>query len=202
MELLAWLLAGLAEIVFYISVAVAVLLGLRIVVSWMGLNPFSWFAYNLTKLTEPLVRPLRFPFSGRYTRFELLPIVAAVLVLMNGLFVSAVLGQLASILRALADNARGGEFALRTVASESIKLLGLLYVVAIFMRFLLPYLGVGFRSRLMRFIYAITEPLLKPLRKPLIRLLGATPFDFTALVAIFIVWIITGILADVAWKAM
>lgn len=202
MDVAAWLLESLAEIVMYVSIAVAVLLGLRMIVAWMGLNPFGWFAYNLTKLTEPLVRPLRFPFSGRYTRFELLPVVAAVLVLMNGLFVSAVLSQLASIMRSLAGNARGGGFAVRIVASESIKLIGLLYVVAIFLRFLLPYLGVGFRSRRMHFLYGITEPLLKPLRKPLNRLLGATPFDFTALVAIFIVWIITGILADVAWKVM
>lgn len=202
MDFLALLLETLATIVIVVSVAVAVLLGLRVIVSWLGANPFSWFAFNLTRLTEPLVRPLRFPFSGRYTRFDLLPVVAAVLVLMNGLFIMAVLNQLALIMRALGGNARVGGFALRVVASESIKLLGLLYVVAIFLRFFLPYFGVGFRSRLMQFLYAITEPLLKPLRKPLNRLLGATPFDFTALVAIFIVWVLTGILADLAWGLM
>jgi uncharacterized protein YggT (Ycf19 family) len=198
LELLASALKNLAEIVLWVSVGVAALLGLRVVVSWLGANPFSWVVFNLTRLTEPLVRPLRAAFSGRYSRFDLLPMIAAVLVLMNGFFIEAVLNQLASVIDALGRNARLGSFALRDVASESIKLVGLLYVVAIFLRFFLPYFGVGFRSRLMRFLYAITEPLLKPLRKPLNRLLGATPFDFTALVAVFIVWVLTGILADLA----
>lgn len=200
LETIARVLDIIADVVLYTSFFIAALLALRVLLAWMGSNPFGWLPYNLTRLTEPLVRPLRYPFSGRYVRFDLIPLVAGVLVLMNGLFISSVLSQLAAIMIALHGSARYGGW--RGPVSESIKLLGLLYVVAIFLRFFLPYFGIGSRSRFSGFLYAITEPVLRPLRKPLRRFLGATPFDFAALVAVFIVWVVTGLLADLAWKIM
>jgi YggT family protein len=69
--------------------------------------------------------------------------------------------------------------------------LGPLYVVAIFLRFFLPFFNIGYRSKFMRFIFAITEPLLRPLR----RIFVAGMFDFSPLVAMLIVQVLTGIVA-------
>jgi YggT family protein len=71
-------------------------------------------------------------------------------------------------------------------------LVGSLYVVAIFLRFFLPLFGASYTSDFYRFLFVITEPLLKPLR----RFFVAGMFDFSPLVAMFIVQIITPVLAN------
>jgi uncharacterized protein YggT (Ycf19 family) len=192
LELISEILYVLGTYVFAAAGVVAALLALRVIMNWLGSNPFGWFAYNLTRVTEPMVRPLRFPFSGRYTRFDMMPLLAAAIVLLNGVFVMTVLRQLAYILDPLSAPPTFTGLLVRAV-----RLLGLGYVVAIFLRFLLPYAGFGYRGKFMRFLFAVTEPLLKPLRRPLLRLFGTTPFDFTALVAVFIVWVVTGLIADI-----
>ncbi|HSE98050.1 MAG TPA: YggT family protein, partial [Blastocatellia bacterium] len=73
-----------------------------------------------------------------------------------------------------------------------ISLTGLLYVAAIFLRFFLPFLGVGYMKKWFRFIFTITEPLLKPLR----RIFVAGMFDFSPLVAMVLVQLLTGLLAN------
>lgn len=188
----------IGQAVFFIALGVGAMLVLRVVLAWLGSNPWSWLPYNLTRVTEPLVRPFRYPFSGRRTRYDLMPLVAAVLVVMNGLFVMALLLHLAGIMWEL-----GNATAASVVVSELIKLAGLLYVVAMLLRLFLPYFGAGYGSKLMRFLYKITEPVLRPLRNALRRFVGATgPFDFTAMVAVFLVWMATGILAEMARRAL
>jgi YggT family protein len=68
--------------------------------------------------------------------------------------------------------------------------MALLYKVAIFLRLLLPYFGVGTRNTFMRFIYSITEPLLRPLR----RFFTARMFDLSPFVAIILVDLVVRII--------
>jgi uncharacterized protein YggT (Ycf19 family) len=194
LTLIVLALYALELIIRWGSVAVAAFLFLRVLLTWLGANPFGRIPYHLTRLTEPLVRPVRSQFSGgRYLRYDLIPLVMGVLILVTGLFIASTLGQLSAIITAIGRNIMSGAIASTAMMGELIRLIGLLYVVAIFLRFFLPFFGVGYRNRFFHFLFAITEPLLKPLR----RFFVAGLFDFSPIVAMFIVQILTGFLAEV-----
>jgi uncharacterized protein YggT (Ycf19 family) len=190
-------LYGVSLVIFWGTIAVASLLFLRVVLTWLGVNPFGRIPYHLTRITEPLVRPARSQFGGgRYLRYDLIPLVVGVLILVTGLFIASMLGQLGSIVSAIGRNIQIGAMASAAMMAELIRLLGLLYVVAIFLRFFLPFFGVGYRNKFFHFLFAITEPLLKPLR----RVFVAGMFDFSPIVAMFIVQILTGFLAELVGR--
>jgi uncharacterized protein (TIGR00251 family) len=149
--------------VFAVAVIAAILLASRVLLAWVGANPFSWLSYNLTRVTEPIVRPFKHPLSGRIPRYDLVPLVAAVLVLMNGLFIMGLLRQLAEILGRLGGDILTGNATAAVVVSELIRLTGWVLVALIFLRFLLPFLGVSYASRFMRLLYKLTEPVLRGL---------------------------------------
>lgn len=193
MELIAILLFWLSRLIWWATLAVAGLLVLRVVLNWAGANPFSRVSYNLTRLTEPLVRPLRYQFGRRTLRFDLVPVVTAVLVLALGWSVAGLIAQLAPILNAIGNNILIGAVASRAMLGELIKLTGLLYVGAIFLRFLLPFFGVGYRNRLHSFLFVITEPVIKPLRRFFV--LGT--FDLAPIAAMIIIQLLTPFLAAV-----
>ena len=197
MNLIVLVLYGLSLVIFWGTIAVASLLFLRVLLTWVGANPFGRIPYHLTRITEPMVRPVRAQFGGgRYLRYDLIPLVMGVLILVTGLFIASMLGQLGAIITAIARNITSGAIGSGAMIGELIRLLGLLYVVAIFLRFFLPFFGVGYRSKLFHFLFVITEPVLKPLR----RIFVAGTFDFSPIVAMFIVQILTGLLAQMVSK--
>ena len=114
-----------------------------------------------------------------------------VLILVTGLFIASMIGQLGAIITAILGNITSRAIASAAMMGELIKLIGLLYVVAIFLRLFLPFFGVGYRNKFFHFLFVITEPLLKPL----CRFFVAGMFDFSPIVAMFIVQILTGFLA-------
>jgi len=182
----------LSQIVMWGTIAVASLLFLRVLLTWIGANPFGRVPYHLTRITEPMVRPVRSQFGGsRYLRFDLIPLVMGVLILVTGLFIASMVGQLGAIITAILGNITSRAIASAAMVGELIKLIGLFYVVAIFLRLFLPFFGVGYRNKFFHFLFVITEPLLKPLR----RFFVAGMFDFSPIVAMFIVQILTGFLA-------
>ena len=194
MNLIVLVLYGLSLVVFWGTIVVASLLFVRVLLTWVGANPFGRIPYHLTRITEPMVRPVRSQFGGgRYLRYDLIPLVMGVLILVTGLFISSMLGQLGAIITAIGRNISSGALASGAMIGELIRLIGLLYVVAIFLRFFLPFFGVGYRNKFFHFLFAITEPLLKPLR----RIFVAGMFDFSPIVAMFIVQILTGFLAEI-----
>ncbi len=197
MTLIVLALYGLSLVVFWGTIAVASLLFLRVLLTWLGANPFGRIPYHLTRITEPMVRPVRSQFGGgRYLRYDLIPLVMGVLILVTGLFIASMLGQLGIIITAIGRNIMSGAIASATMMGELIRLIGLLYVVAIFLRFFLPFFGVGYRNKFFHFLFVITEPLLKPLR----RFFVAGMFDFSPIVAMFIVQILTGFLAQLVGR--
>jgi YggT family protein len=195
LNLIVLALYGVSVVVFWGTIALASLFFLRVLLSWLGANPFGRVPYHLTRMTEPMVRPIRNQFGGRYMRYDLIPLVMGVLILVMGLFIASMLGQLGSIIGAISQNVMLGKVASAAMAGEMIRLVGLLYVIAIFLRLFLPFFGVGYRNKWFRFLFLITEPLLKPLR----RIFVAGMFDFSPIVAMFIIQILTGFLAE--WVA-
>ena len=187
-----------SEVVFWATIAVSSLLLLRVVLTWLGANPFGRIPYHLTRLTEPMVRPVRSQLgAGRILRYDLVPLVMGVLILVTGLFIASMIGQLGLILAAILRNIAIGALASASMFGEIIRLVGLLYVAAIFLRFFLPFFGIGYRNGFFHFLFVITEPLLKPLRKVFV----AGMFDFSPIVAMFVVQILTGFLAELVAKS-
>jgi YggT family protein len=188
----------LSQIVFWGTIVVSALLVLRVLLNWLGANPFGRIPYHLTRITEPMVRPIRHQFGrGRYLRYDLMPLVMGVLILFTGLFVASLLGQFGGIIGAIGRNIMIGAIASAAMIGELIRLIGLLYVAAIFLRFLLPFFGIGYRHRIFHLLFVMTEPLLKPLR----RFFVAGMFDFSPIVAMFLLQILTSVLADMVTNA-
>jgi uncharacterized protein YggT (Ycf19 family) len=182
----------LSLIILWVTLAVAGLFFLRVILKWLDVNPYGRVPYHLTRLTEPMVRPLRSQFGGRVLRFDMVPLLIGVMVLVTGLFISSMIAQLGGILSAIGNNILSGSIASGVLIGELIRLTGLLYVIAIFLRFFLPFFGVGYSNKFFHFLYVITEPLLKPLR----RFFVAGMFDFSPVIAMFIIQLLTSILAN------
>ncbi|MEW6207260.1 MAG: YggT family protein [Acidobacteriota bacterium] len=195
MELLIFAVAILARLVFWVTIAVAGMFLLRVLLTWLGVNPFGRVLYTLTRITEPLVRPLRYQVGRRVTRFDLLPLVAGVFVLLLGLMIWDLLMRITIILAVL-DRA----FEFRSLSAGLglqllIILAGTSYVIALLLRILLPYAGIGYANKFYRFLFSITEPVLKPLRRFLV--IGMV--DLSPLVVILVVDMITrSLLASVS----
>ena len=192
MNLLAYLLSLVSWIIFWATVVVASLFFLRVILKWLDVNPYGRVPYHLTRLTEPIVRPLRSQLGGRILRFDMVPLLMGVMVLVTGLFISNMIAQLGGIIYEIGQYVQLGMVTVPKMLGEFIKLAGLLYVIAIFLRFFLPFFGVGYSNKFFHSLYVITEPLLKPLR----RFFVAGMFDFSPVIAMFIVQLLTSLLAN------
>lgn len=182
----------ISYVIFYGTIAIAALFFLRVMLTWAGVNPFGRIPYHLTRVTEPMVRPLRHQLGGRMMRYDLVPLLVGVLILVTGLFVASMIGQLAKVISDIGKNIAYGAFASRAMLGQFILLLGLLYVTALFLRVFLPYFGVDYRNKFFHFLFVITEPLVKPLR----RFFVVGRFDFSPLIAMFLVQVLTQLLAN------
>jgi uncharacterized protein YggT (Ycf19 family) len=192
LNLIALALRWLSLLITTATIIFAALFFLRVILKWMNVNPFAKIPYHLTRITEPMVRPLRSQFAGPTLRYDLIPLLMGVMILVTGLFIASMLGQLSFILISISRIVRDGLLISLATLGELIRLLGLLYVVAIFLRLFLPFFGVGYTNQFFRFLFRITEPLLKPLR----RFLVFGMFDFSPIVAMFLVQLLTGLIAN------
>jgi YggT family protein len=185
-------LSWLGRLALYATFAFAALFLLRVILAWAGVNPFARIPYHLTRITEPMVRPLRYQFSGRSTQYDLLPLVAGILVFFVGTIIAAAIWQVAAILSDIYRALTFGLFDLRFALKMLVLIIGNSYILAFLLRFILPFLGVGYSNRFMRFLFKITEPLLKPLR----RYLTFGMFDLSPMVVLLLVRLVMGIIVD------
>lgn len=193
MNLIVQALFIISLVVYYATLGFAALFFLRVILTWVGVNPFGRIPYHLTRLTEPLVRPFRYQFSNKIMRYDLIPLLTGVLILVLGLSISGLIGQLALVLDAIGKNITNGAVLSWVMMGELINLIGLLYVIAIFLRFFLPFFGIGYSNKFFHFLFAITEPLIKPLR----RFFVFGMMDFSPIIVMFIIQFITPILAGI-----
>ncbi|PYP83251.1 MAG: hypothetical protein DMF61_23655 [Blastocatellia bacterium AA13] len=193
MELIPLVLGLIGYAVLTLSLIVGGLLFLRVLVSWISSNPFTWLAYNLRRITEPMVVPIRQQFGGRYFRFDLMPLVVGVMIVLVGSFAASLIWQFTSIVRDVIYTLESaGPITAGFIARTVIGLLSIAYVAAILIRVFLPFFGRGYRSRIFLISFRMTEPLLKPLR----RIFVAGMFDFSPFVALLIVQLVTKVLLD------
>jgi YggT family protein len=190
LNILIWIFYYLGLVVFYAAIGFASLFLIRVILTWAGVNPFARIPYHLTQFTEPMVRPLRYQFSGRSSRYDLMPLVTGAIVLFTGLIFADAIWQFQKILIDV-NRAASSQFSFGTALKMTLYLIADLYILAILLRIVLPYLGVGYGNALYRFIFKITEPLLKPLR----RYLTVGMFDLSPMVALLLVKFAMGIIA-------
>lgn len=174
------ILQYLSRIITIVSFTLAGLLLLRMLLNWLQVNPFGLPMIYLRRATEPLMRPFRFGFDNRTLRFDFLPLVAAAFVIINGLFIAWVVGDTGWLIEQF-TSARGVTLGLLLAIPVWIALV--VFMAAVYARFLLPILGIGYSAGFFRYAFLITEPILKPLRKYLV--FGM--LDLSPLVLLFVV---------------
>jgi YggT family protein len=183
-------LLRLALIVFVIVIIVLTLL--RSVINWWRLNPFGWFAFNVKRLTEPFLSPLRYNQFARHSQHDIAPILLIILMVLVAAFGLQLLDGLGETLIGLS---RGIGYLL-----EGAGLIGLRYIIGylllgllsllltcIILQVVFSWLGI-YRNRVARFAFRVAEPVLRPLRR-MVPIVGM--FDITPLVAYFLVAIVS-----------
>ena len=178
-----------------IGAAGILLIILRSLFLYTDVNPFTWHARNVRRVTDPVILPVRrmlvaFRLDPMVAPFIVVILLILILVLLVQ-FAGNVLNMLAGILYVVTNRRPGAPAAI--VGYLLFGLLGL-YTLAIFGRIIFSWVGASYDNRLARFLIQVTEPLLAPLRR-LVPAVGM--FDVSPLVAFFILWIAQSIVASV-----
>src|SRR5438270_8727877 len=185
--MLASIYSFIASGIITMAVIGVVLIILRSLFNYVHVNPFTWSARTVRRLTDPVVMPVRRMLLGFRIDPRAAPFVAAVLIILVAFFViqvtSGILNTVAGILYALASGKQGAPVAI--IGYLIFGCLGL-YTLTIFIRIIFSWGNMSYSNRLMRFMIRITEPLLATLRRT-IKPVGM--FDITPLVAFLIVWL-------------
>ena len=173
-----------------VIVATIVLMLLRLIFNYADVNPFTWPAMTVRRLSDPLVNPVRRALVGFGVEPKLAPLITILLVILVGWFAvqlaASILNTLAGILLATQQGA--------FVAIIGYVLYGLLgfYTLLIFIRIIFSWGMVSYANPVMRFLINATDPLLVPLRR-MIPPLGM--IDISPIVAFIILWLFQAAIA-------
>ena len=173
-----------------VIVATIVLMLLRLIFNYADVNPFTWPAMAVRRLSDPLVNPVRRALVSFGVESKLAPLITILLVILVGWFAvqlaASILNTLAGILLAT----KQGAF----VAAIGHVLYGLLgfYALLIFIRIIFSWGMVSYANPVMRFLINATDPLLVPLRR-MIPPLGM--IDISPIVAFIILWLFQAAIA-------
>ena len=172
-------------IVITAIVTMVVLMVLRLIANQLDLNPFSWSALTIRRLTDPFIGPMRRTLARYGADAKYAPLVLILLTILLGWFSLQLLNGLANTIAGVLVGLTSG----RVVALLGYILYGLvtIYIMLVFTRVILAYTTLGYGNRFMRFLINVTEPLLGPLRRMVPRV---GMFDISPLVAFVILWIL------------
>lgn len=173
-----------------VIVATIVLMLLRLILTYVDVNPFTWLAMTVRRLSDPLVNPVRRALSGFGVDPKIAPLITILLVILVGWFAI----QLAS---SIFNTMAGILFATQKAAFAAVigyALYGLLgiYSLLIFIRIIFSWGAVSYANPAMRFLINATDPLLVPLRR-VIPPLGM--MDISPIVAFIILWLFQAAIA-------
>ncbi|HXQ72450.1 MAG TPA: YggT family protein [Pyrinomonadaceae bacterium] len=167
-----------------VIVAIIVLMLVRMIADAKDLNPFSWTALTLRRLTDGFVAPVRGALRQVGVDPKFAPLVVILVSILLGFFLMQLVSTIAMTVGGIITSAASGAI----VSVLGFILYGLIsiYILLIFMRIIFSWGMVSYGNRLMRFLVDTTEPLLGPLRR-MIPPLGR--FDISPIVAFFILWL-------------
>ena len=183
--------------VIVIIVATIVLILLRLIANYADLNPFSWPALTIRRLTDPLIGPVRRGLMSLGVDPKYSPLVTMLLAILLGWFVLQLVGSIANtiggVLMSLQDRS--------LVRVIGYVLYGLLafYSLLIFIRIIFSWGMISYSNRAMRFLVNTTEPMLGPLRR-IVPPLGM--FDISPIVAFIILWLFQAAIAGTLLRGL
>ncbi len=196
MTLLASLSYYITYMVAAIIIGIVLLMLLRFIVSAADLNPFSWLALTVRRLTDPMLMPVRRALAGFGVDPKVAPLITVLLAILVGWFAiqltDSILGTIAGVLMSAQQR--------RFIALVGYILYGALdiYSILIFMRIIFSWGMVSYRNRVMRFLVNVTDPLLVPLRRMI------PPFgmlDLSPIVAFILIWLFKAAIAGTLLRA-
>jgi YggT family protein len=196
MTLLAYLSYYITYAVAAIIIGVVLLMLMRFIVSAADLNPFSWLALTVRRLTDPMLMPVRRALAGFGVDPKVAPLITILLAILVGWFAiqltDSILGTIAGVLLAAQQR--------RFIALVGHILYGALdiYAILIFIRIIFSWGMVSYRNRIMRFLVNVTDPLLVPLRRMI------PPFgmlDLSPIVAFILIWLFKAAIAGTLLRA-
>jgi len=179
--------------VIAVVLAAILLIILRSLFRYMDVNPFTWKAITVKRLTDPIVLPIRAMLVAMRVDPIVAPVIVIVVFILIGFFVvqltNGFLNTIAGILTALSS---GRPNAATAILGYLLYAAVGLYELMIFARIIGTWFVGGYGNRWMRLLFRATEPLLAPLRR-MIPLVGM--FDVSPIIAFVILWVVQSIVA-------
>lgn len=171
-------------------VAAIVLMGLRLLLNYADLNPFSRPVLLVRNLTDPFINPVRRSLVGFGFSPNMAPLVTILIVILVGWLTLSLSNDVIGTFYGMYLRGREG----RIVALIGTLLYGFLsvYSMLILIRIIFSWGMVGLSNPVMRFLVRATDPLLVPLRR-IIPPLGF--FDISPLVAFLLIWLFQAAIA-------
>jgi len=186
------------DLFVYFAVVAVILAGiflilLRSLFRQMDVNPFTWHAINVKRVTDPIVLPVRAMLVAMRVDPIVAPVIVIVVFIVIGFFVIQVVnGFLNTVAGILTAAASGRPNAAVAILGYVLYALVGLYELMIFARIIMTWFVVSYGKR-MRFLIRITEPLLAPLRRMIPR---AGMFDVSPIIAFVILWVLQSVIAS------
>lgn len=173
-----------------IVIAIILLMIFRLLADAVDLNPFSWSARTIRRLTDPFNLPVRRHLMGFGVDAKYSPIVVLLIAILLAWFAL----QISDALKRTALGVLGSIATAAPVAAIGFILYGLvsIYITLVFMRIIFSWGMISQRNRVMRFLVNATEPLLGPLRR-MIPPLGM--LDISPIVAFLILLLLQSAIA-------
>jgi YggT family protein len=179
-------------VVAVIIAAIALIL-LRSLFRRMDVNPFTWHAINVKRVTDPIVLPVRAMLVAMRVDPIIAPVIVIVVFILVGFFVIQVvngfLNTVAGVFTAVSSGRPNSAVAILGYLLYA--LVGL-YELMIFARLVMQWFVVSYGKR-MRFLIRATEPLLAPLRR-MVPVVGM--FDVSPIIAFVILWVLQSVIAS------
>jgi YggT family protein len=186
------------DLFVYFGVVAVILAGiflilLRSLFRQMDVNPFTWHAINVKRVTDPIVLPVRAMLVAMRVDPIVAPVIVIVVFIVIGFFVIQVVnGFLNTVAGILTAAASGRPNAAVAILGYVLYALVGLYELMIFARIVMTWFVVSYGKR-MRFLIRTTEPLLAPLRRMIPR---AGMFDVSPIIAFVILWVLQSVIAS------
>jgi YggT family protein len=167
-------------VVVTIIMTVIALMLVRLAVNYADLNPFSWLALTVRRLTDPLVNPVRRRLLGFGLDQKFAPLISILIAIILGYFTLEIIGTVLFTVSGLLLSVQRGA----VVAIVGFLLFGLLavYSLLIFMRIIISW-GASYTNRLLVFLRRLTDPVLVPFQR-IIPPLGM--FDISPIVVLIL----------------
>jgi len=184
-------------IVIAIITGTIILVLLRLIANYTDLNPFTWSALTIRRLTDPLITPVRRALLGFGVDPKYAPLVTILIAILMGWFGLQLVASLANTVAGVVLSLQE----LAIVAIIGYVLYGLLavYTLLVFIRIVFSWATLSYSNRVMRFLVNTTEPLLGPLRR-IIPPLGM--FDISPFVAFIILWLFQAAIAGTLLRGL